>query len=412
MRNWKKLKKEAIRETVINCLLQNTDFRDETIIGVPGSYLDEKVFNHQASFLQDAPFLTALLNNPNHIGCHTLGHSEPFFKGSHELERTVIRICAEDIMNGAPNGQDGYIASGGTEANIQALWIFRNYFMQNKAAEIHNIAILCSTDTHYSIDKAANILNIHLIKINIEKDTRKVCKDDLDSKLKSARENGIRQIIVVANMMTTMFGSVDNLDTYLDALSRNNLPYKVHVDAAYGGFFHPFSTNDKQLTFANPAVDSITMDAHKKLQAPYGTGIFLARKGMMEYAVTPEAQYVKGLDSTLSGSRSGANAISVWMILTSYGPHGWFERINTLVNRTEWLCTKLTTLGIRYFRETNSNIVTIWAEDIPEKSANTFGLVPNKHSGKPEWYKIVVMDHVSPETIEKFLETLPELATV
>lgn len=61
------------------------------------------------------------------------------------------------------------------------------------------------------------------------------------------------------------------------------------------------------------------------LQAPYGTGIFICRKGLIENVLTKEAQYVEGMDLTLCGSRSGANAIAVWMILFSYGPHKWFK---------------------------------------------------------------------------------------
>ena len=61
------------------------------------------------------------------------------------------------------------------------------------------------------------------------------------------------------------------------------------------------------------------------LQAPYGTGIFLARKGLINYVYTETASYVKGLDATLVGSRSGANAIAVWMILKS---HGYFRSTN------------------------------------------------------------------------------------
>ena len=53
---------------------------------MPASYLDQKVFNRDNSFLKDAPYLSTLLQNPNHIGCHTLGHSESYFKGTQKLK--------------------------------------------------------------------------------------------------------------------------------------------------------------------------------------------------------------------------------------------------------------------------------------------------------------------------------------
>ena len=148
-------------------------------------------------------------------------------------------------------------------------------------------------------------------------------------------------------MATTMFGSVDNPQLYIDELKAAEVEYKLHVDGAYGGFIYPVTSLDKSLTFSNPEVSSITIDAHKMLQAPYGTGVFLVRKGYMEYVLTKEAQYVSGMDLTLIGSRSGANAIAVWMILMTYGPYGWLEKMQTLIYRTDRLCIELDKKNIK-----------------------------------------------------------------
>jgi len=48
---------------------------------------------------------------------------------------------------------------------------------------------------------------------------------------------------------------------------------------------------------------------------------FWVRKGLIHYATTKEASYVEGEDCALIGSRSGANAIAIWMILSTYGPN-------------------------------------------------------------------------------------------
>jgi tyrosine decarboxylase/aspartate 1-decarboxylase len=83
--------------------------------------------------------------------------------------------------------------------------------------------------------------------------------------------------------------------------------------------------------------------------------------------ITKEAEYVEGMDLTLCGSRSGANAVAVWMILFTYGAYGWFEKVSILQMRTQFLCNELDKLNIKYFREPFMNIVTIHAESIPEK---------------------------------------------
>jgi glutamate/tyrosine decarboxylase-like PLP-dependent enzyme len=142
------------------------------------------------------------------------------------------------------------------------------------------------------------------------------------------------------------------------------------------------------------------------LQAPYGTGVFLCRKGLIENVLTKEAEYVDGMDLTLSGSRSGANAISVWMILFSYGYYGWFEKINTLLLRTEWFCKQLEGLNVAYFRDPYMNIVTLKSEFVPENLAQKFGLVPDTHDGDCKLYKVIMMDHVEIDDLLKFVEEL------
>ena len=80
------------------------------------------------------------------------------------------------------------------------------------------------------------------------------------------------------NLSTTMFGSVDDIDEITMFLNKKNIVYKLHVDAAFGGFIYPFSNPKSSYTFKNPNITSFTIDAHKMLQTPYGTGIFLIRK--------------------------------------------------------------------------------------------------------------------------------------
>ena len=404
---WNKKSQEEIKKTVFDALDKNVNYQTENIIGVPASYLDSRVFSQDVSFLKDAPFITALVNNPNHIGCHTMGTSEHFFSGTHAIEKELIEICSVDILKGNQNEHDGYVASGGTEANIQAMWIYRNFFIEENDANLNEIAIICSEDSHYSVDKASNLLCIDIIKIPVEKSTRKIDKAALENLVQEQKQEGKKYFIVFANMMTTMFGSVDCIKDYIHILKKYNLNYKVHIDGAYGGFYHPFSRIDSGLGFDNPEITSFTLDAHKMAQAPYGTGIFLIKKGFMKYANTNSASYVEGEDSTLIGSRSGANAIGAWMILVKNGPHGWMEKIFILQKRTEWLCDKLNDLNIEYYRHPSSNIVTIASNFVTDEIAKKYGLVPDNHQS-PNWFKVVIMEHV---TIEKLIPLVNDLKT-
>jgi len=375
-------------------------------LGYPASKLDSKVFNDDAPFLKDAPILQTYVANPNNIGCHTFGTSEKAFNGTHEIEREVLRVIAVDIFKAEPNAFDGYISPGGTEANIQAIWMFRNYYMNNYDAKADEIAIVASEDTHYSIPKAANLLQLDWLKIPVDFNTRAIDKVQLEQIILNANNNGKKYFLAVSNMGTTMFGSVDNPEDYITVFEKHNLHYKLHIDGAYGGFVYPFSNQQSVINFSNPKISSITIDAHKMLQAPYGTGVFICRKGYIENVLTKEAEYVEGMDLTLCGSRSGANAVAVWMILFTYGPNGWFEKVSVLQMRTQFLCNQLDAMQIQYFREPFMNIVTIRAEYIPIKIAEKYGLVPQQHDENNQWYKIVLMDHVEVEHLTTFIEDL------
>ncbi|MFD2245038.1 pyridoxal phosphate-dependent decarboxylase family protein [Pontibacter ruber] len=407
MKHWNKLSKEAIHARVFGALSNNIDFYEENILGVPGSHLDSKLFYQDAPFLKDAPFLTALIHNPNHIGCHTLGKSESFFRGTHEIERELIGLCAENILNGEEGAFDGYVAAGGTEANLQAIWIYRNYFRNEFNVKNSAICILCSTDSHYSMSKAANVFDLDMALVPVDEHTREIKQDELENIIREQRAKGKSCFIVVANMMTTMFGSVDNADVYARALEASGSRFMIHADGAFGGFIYPFTNPANTLDFRNKYITSVTLDAHKMVQAPYGTGIFLIRKGLMQHANTKEASYVEGEDYTLIGSRSGANAIAVWMILMTYGKYGWNEKTTILLQRTSWLASELDKLNIQYFRNPFSNIVTIRSAHVPEEIAAKYGLVPDSHHS-PKWYKVVVMEHVLIERLLPLLEDLKQ----
>ena len=255
------------------------------------------------------------------------------------------------------------------------------------------------------MDKAGNILSLDLFKIGVDKNTRAISSETIQSAIEEAKSNGKSYFIVIANMMTTMFGSVDNVNLLTDSLVQNECIFKLHIDGAYGGFYYPFSNEDSDMTFENEHITSFTLDAHKMAQAPYGTGIFIIKKNFIHFANTQQASYVEGEDYTLIGSRSGANAIASWMILVTYGPYGWYEKIYILQKRAEWITQQLDELGIVFYRNENSNIVTIKSEYIEKQIAQKHGLVPDNHHS-PNWYKIVIMGHVTIEKLASLAEDL------
>ncbi|POY37594.1 aspartate aminotransferase family protein [Solitalea longa] len=405
---WKKLSHNEIKEIVFDALHKNANYRSQAVLGVPGTYLDSEQFYPDAPFLKDAPYMSVMVNNPNHIGCHTLSEESvlDIFEGTQKIEKELIKICAEQIFHGKENDADGYVAPGGTEANIQAMWVYRNYFMKEFGAKANEIALVYSQDSHYSMPKGGNILSLTSIILEVDEEDRSIKQEDLEAKITQARANGINYFIVVMNLSTTMFGSVDDIDrvaSYFDSLG---VEFKVHVDGAYGGFIYPFTNPESRFTFKNKYITSFTSDGHKMLQTPYGTGLFLIRKGYMDYVCTDEAQYIPGKDYTICGSRSGANAVSIWMILMTHGSAGWQYKMESLCDRTSRICSKLDELGVKYFRNPHINIITIKSDFVSKQLAEKYHLVADSYEFGAKWWKIVVMPHVKQGHIDSFLMDL------
>jgi len=260
---WEKLSHDEITARIDAALAENLNYKTKKVLGVPASYLDEEQFYDDAPFLEDSPFMKTLIANPNHIGCHTLNEdSEPFCKGTQKIEVELIKLCAEEILGGENDAQDGYVASGGTEANIQALWIYRNYFIKEYKANVDEIAVVYSQDSHYSMPKGANLLNISSIVIQVEDNSRMIVQADLEQRIALAAKKGINYFIVIMNMSTTMFGSVDDMKRVTDFFESNKLNYKVHVDGAFGGFIYPFTNDKSTYSFTNNRINSFTLDGH------------------------------------------------------------------------------------------------------------------------------------------------------
>lgn len=406
MKYWKKYTEEELNQKVSEALSRTLNYDNTNTIGIPGTKLDNAMFYDGFDFVKKSPYLRTFIQNPNHIGCHTYDKADILFGGTFDIERELIQLLSKDILNGEDEEFDGYIAQGGTEANIQAMWVYRNYFKNEKNAKHEEMAIITSADTHYSAYKGSDLLNIDIIKVPVEFYTRKIQEEVLDSIVKEAKENGKKYFIVISNMGTTMFGSVDDPDLYVNTFDKYELDYKIHVDGAFGGFIYPIGNKNCTTDFSNKNVDSITLDAHKMLQAPYGTGIFLCRKNLIHNTLTKEATYIENLDVTISGSRSGANAVAVWMILATYGPFGWLEKIDKLRNRTNWFCNELENLNITYYKEEMMNLITIESKYVNDEIVEKYFLTPEVHNDTNKWYKINVMEHVHLEILNSLINDL------
>src|SRR2546426_3582413 len=200
------------------------------------------------------------------------------FVGVAAAAAALARIEAQAIswlagLMGYPPGAGGILTSGGSLSNLIALVTARVARLPENFLEG---TLYASEETHLSLFKAARIAGFSDRNVRrIEVDGRfRLRPDRLEAAVVSDRAQGRRPFFVVANVGTTNTGAIDPLPEILDIARRHEL--WVHADAAYGGFFRLIPEGAARMPGVERC-DSITLDPHKGLFLPYGTGCLLVR---------------------------------------------------------------------------------------------------------------------------------------
>jgi putative pyridoxal-dependent aspartate 1-decarboxylase len=256
-----------------------------------------------------------------------------------------------------PDATLGVVTSGGTIANITSLWCARNTGLPARdgfagveeeglyAALQHygykGIAIIGSGMMHYSFEKAAGVLGVGchgLLKMPVDEQHR-VKVNAVREALDRCRENGIFVLAVIGVAGTTESGAIDPLEE-LAALARE---YNVHfhVDAAWGGALLLSRAYASRLRGIELA-DTVTIDGHKQLYTPLGTGVALFRDSKLARVIEKTARYIIRRGShdlgrrSLEGSRP-ANALYLNACVTILGREGLELLLNDNVRKTRYM---------------------------------------------------------------------------
>ena len=255
----------------------------------------------------------------------------------------------------------GAFCSGGTIANVTALWVARNRFFAPdgqfrgiaqeglaralKYRSCEGVAVLVSERGHYSFGKAADLLGIgrdNLVKVKTDIHNRidlKLLKEEC----RRLQDENIRPLALVGIAGTTETGNVDPLEAMADFAGEIGCHF--HVDAAWGG---PtlFSDRYRHLLTGIERADSVTIDAHKQLYVPMGAGMVVFKDPTALSAIEHHANYIlrhgsKDLGShTLEGSRPG-KAMLVHAGLSIIGRKGYELLIDLGIERAQTFATMI-----------------------------------------------------------------------
>lgn len=280
------------------------------------------------------------------------------------LERQVLGMMHNLIYDRSEDYYDEYLhsarhalgafCSGGTVANITALWVARNKVLGPKdgfsgvakaglasayrAYDINNMGVMCSKRGHYSLSKAVDALGLgreQLISLPCPEQTLR--PEEALAAGKRYQEEGNKLLAIVGIGGTTETGHVDPLDELADVAQE--LGCWFHVDAAWGGATL-FSNQYRHRLKGIDRADSVTIDAHKQMYVPMGAGMALFKNPEDANAVRHHAQYIlregsKDLGATtLEGSRNGM-AMMVYASLHIFGRRGYELLIDQSIEKAK-----------------------------------------------------------------------------
>ena len=207
-----------------------------------------------------------------------------------QMEASVLRWLCD--LFGLPEEAQGVLTPGGSMSNLSATVTARHAMLGERFLEG---TIYVSDEIHHSIAKSARIAGLPSGALRVVPSDEALHIDLAAARamIHEDRRRGHKPFMLVTSAGTINTGAVDPL---LDAadLARDEGLW-LHVDGAYGGFFQLTERGRKRLSGIERA-DSITLDPHKGMFLPYGTGCLLVRDGsLLRAAHETHANYLPGL---------------------------------------------------------------------------------------------------------------------
>ena len=262
-----------------------------------------------------------------------------------QMEWQAVRwLC--DLFEYPPEAR-GILTSGGSLSEFSAIVTARRALLP---PDFLGGTLYVTDQTHASVAKSAYLAGFAPESVRVVPRTRdlRMDPDALAEAVKRDRDDGRLPFCVIASAGTTNTGAIDPLDDIASFAAEEGL--WLHADAAYGGPFQITERGRRRFRGIERA-DSITLDPHKAMFLPYGTGALLVRAGMkLRDAHHVGAEYLQDLAAEeeipnfteyspeLSRNFRG---LSVWLPLKLYGLRAWREALDEKLDLTRYLYEEL-----------------------------------------------------------------------
>lgn len=265
------------------------------------------------------------------------------------MERELI---AEMCDLAGFDGGEGLFTPGGSISNLMAVAVARDHYFPN--ARVRGMAgeelpaIFTSSEAHYSLSRAANILGLGLdsiFPVDVD-EVGRILPQSLKEEIEKARAMGRKPFFVCATAGTTVACAYDPIDEIAEICAQEDL--WLHVDGAYGGAVL-LSQKHQGLMKGIEKADSMTWCPHKMMGVPVVCSAFLARRqGQLQSALAVDADYIfhPGMETLNLGPMSlqcgrRIDAIKVWMAWQFRGRRGMEEQIDRFFDQAQFFADQI-----------------------------------------------------------------------
>lgn len=258
-----------------------------------------------------------------------------------EMEADSIKWLSE-IFGYDTEKSGGNITTGGTTANIEALWVAREkalISMDINARKVRQpLYVLVSKWRHYSIDKACNMLCLRLITVP-DDGCFKIDTKALDKRANAIQKAGGKIAAMIGIAGETETGMIEDLNGIADIAEKYNAFF--HVDAAYGGPY--VLSNAKEKFQGINRADSIVVDPHKMLYTPYSAGSVLFKDEADHLLISKvhSTRYLRNVVARVEGSMGSGGVIATWATKEMFGKEGIATLLNNTLELTDYTHGKL-----------------------------------------------------------------------
>lgn len=292
--------------------------------------------------------------------------------GAVRMENLLTRWMAS--MVGYPENSAGFLASGGSIANLSAIVAAREAH-DIRARDVERSVVYLTSETHHCVDKALRIAGLgecHQRLVSVDAGFRMI-PEALEEAIRQDGASGLRPWLVVGSAGTTNTGGIDPLKA-LAAIARGHDLW-FHIDGAYGAFF-ALCPEGRAVLSGMDLSDSIVLDPHKSLFLPYGTGALLVKDreiliqahGGMAYYMRDALQGVIGDSPALMSPELTKHfrGLRMWLPLKAHGLAPFRAALSEKI------------LLARYFYELIRDMECIEVGPYPDLSIVAFRYLPRR----------------------------------